>query len=129
MNGVYNIQGHIRKALPEEIPKEEEGISIIPITTKKQEEVLNQVRELLAKPIDLRKSKIWIGNDEELSKKVFDRLIELGCKASSWALYNDNIHKFPFSFYISDSLQISWSSSDCQHNKFMYNNHYSEIPV
>lgn len=31
------------------------------------------------KPIDLVMSKIWIGNDAEESKRIQERLIELGC--------------------------------------------------
>lgn len=31
------------------------------------------------KPIDLVMSKIWIGNDPEESKRIQERLIELGC--------------------------------------------------
>jgi len=93
-NGYGITQQCFRKAAPHEIPTQ--TINNYPLTKEKC-------------TIDLSNTKIWIGDNPELSKKVQEKAFELGY---SWTFAEKKIFSFLKAIYFNPDKSLSLTSSE-----------------
>jgi len=72
--------------------------------------------------LDLKNTKIWIGNNPSLCQKVFDVLKKLGVDPRNLWKEVKRTEGYPVSFYIDENLALSYSSEDMEKMQtFNYN--------